>query len=147
MNFVRFLIRLGGWRLAIQGTASVRRGHGEAGLRQRPSGHLLAPGPPQRLSPGSASRGLCDPGCGQQPLAVQLSRPPASVGPVTLPCCLTGNFSAVRSQLRGPCLGCRLLVPFRHSTTCFFSYCLLQAQWHICLRFSDEWVFLPSCQG
>lgn len=38
MSFVRFLIRLGGWRLAVQSTAAVGVGLecGEAGLRQSP---------------------------------------------------------------------------------------------------------------
>lgn len=114
MNFVRFLIRLGGWRLAIQGTASVRWGRGKARLWQRPSGHLLAPGPPQGRSLGSASLRLCDPGlhmCVQHTGSLFLwSRDPSLLS--------HRDSSAVGSQLGAPCLGYRLLVPFCHSTTC-----------------------------
>ena len=82
MNFVRFLIRLGGWRLAIRSTAGVGMGRGEAGLQQGSAGGQLAPSLPRDCPLGSTSQGLCG------TKAAGRSSPqgvPGCVGSMTLP--------------------------------------------------------------
>ena len=59
MNFVRSLIRLGGWQLAIPSAVDVGIGRGEARMRQGSANGWLAPGLPRDCPLGSASPGLC----------------------------------------------------------------------------------------
>lgn len=58
MNFVRSLIRLGGWQLAILSAVGVGMGRGEARMQQGSANGRLAPGLPRDCPLGSAPPGL-----------------------------------------------------------------------------------------
>lgn len=86
MNFVRSLIRLGGWRLAILSAVGVGMGRGEARMRQGSANGRLAPGLPRDCPLGSAPPGLRGTQtAGRSSLLGLHPGTPGCVGSMTLP--------------------------------------------------------------
>ena len=102
MNFVRSLIRLGGWRLAIPSAVGVGMGRGETRTWQGSANGRLVPGLPRDCPLGSASPGLrATQTVGRSSLQGHLDVWAQGFSPISS----SRSFSVFRQKLRGHCLG------------------------------------------